>query len=291
MKTLIAFASMIVVFFGESLPGRAGDEDLRGAYQLQLNRFLIEVDGKVGDLSEKLDLIFRLNLSPCLLEDWLKQFKSQMARGNATFDDLFLDKIDEHLRVVKATEDEITAFVKNKAGELNELDKLKIRELSIMLAANEMTSRTIKNQVLPQVYRRINDLSLNQQNSDELIRSIRDAYRSDFESLCARLKALEDRINRGGPADITRVNEVNEVSASKTADNSPRVNGGSTQQWQPDAYVTSISHLCPNAKLVATSYTFYARVHRGSGVVLEEKFGDVYSDCQGKVVLLLRNFR
>lgn len=287
MNKFIAAVCMVIALLNEACICNGSDGDAREAYQIQLNRFLMEVDGKVSDITEKLDVIIRLNLSPCLLEDWLKQFKGQMERGTATFDDLFLDKVDEHLRVVTATENELTEFIKNKTGVLSELDRLKVRELSIMLAANEMTTRTIKNQVLPQVYRRIDDLALNQRNSEELIKSIKAAYKSDFDSLCARLKLLEDRINRG--------NQDQRVSGNspiiQTLDYVTRDNNGAMQLWQPDAYVTSISHLCPNAKLVATSYTYYAKVHRGSGVVLEEKFGDVYSNCQGKVVLLLKYSR
>ena len=287
MSKFIASVCMMIALLNDACICKGSDGDAREAYQIQLNKFLMEVDGKVSNITEKLDVIIRLNLSPCLLEDWLKQFKGQMARGTATFDDLFLDKVDEHLRVVTATESELTEFIKSKTGVLNELDRLKVRELSIVLAANEMTSRTIKNQVLPQVYRRIDDLALSQRNSEELIKSIKDAYRSDFDSLCARLKLLEERVNRGDQEQRLSGNSP----FPQRLDYMTRENSGAMQPWQPDAYVTSISHLCPNAKLVATSYTYYARVHRASGVVLEEKFGDIYSNCQGKVVLLLKYTR
>jgi len=292
MKTLVQKIGLFAIALFNLGVALGYDEKQDEAFRMQLNRFLLGFEERQSEefkkLNKKVEALSSLGVSPCLLDDWLTQIKGQLERGVGTFDDLFMDKIDQHLRVVDSTEKEIRNFIARKGGVLNNLEERQVHDLSLLLAANELSERTIKNQVLPRVFNRIDGLSKNIETTKNLVADLREAYRTDFESLCARINRLEQKVEQ-----LSKVKDSTsrERPSILYKDAYPAGGNPSVQRWQPDQYVTSISHLCPNAKLVAVGYTFFARVHRSNEVVLEEKYGDVYANCQGKVVLLLRNNR
>ena len=242
--------------------------------------------GQTEILKEQLKTLTEFKVSVCLLNDWLRSIDPKIKERNGKIDYLLGDKIDEHMRVVNQTQKAIASRIGMKSKTKDETDKV-IRELAVTIAANELSLRTIENEEIPKLFESSGKLIKEVESLDSKVEVLSIKYRADFDSLCDRVSRIErDLINMKGTGQVSNASWVQPASGAYTT-NAPERESYTQQRWQPDAYV-STSALCPNARLKESSYTYYARVHTPNGVVTKEMFGDVYINCGGKIVMVLR---
>lgn len=283
----VFFLVMICSLRGEAKEDFQIDPELQmilGNYMEDLQR---EQIGQREILKDFLEKASGFKISKCLFIEWLKTVDPAIKNRNGRLDLLLGDKIDGHQRVVEETYDYIAGMVDAKPRATGRVDE-QIQDLAIKIAANQDSLRTIKTNVIPKL-QELSTQNLREIRSiDAKIRVLDLTYRAEFELLCERVARLEREVQL-----FQERGQVQPATWDKPAFNS---NGEirsinyeypTQQRWQPDAYVSSTG-LCPRAVLKESNYTYYARVHTPDGIITRPMHGDIYINCGGKVVMVLR---
>jgi hypothetical protein len=242
--------------------------------------------GQTRKLDEQLETLTKLKVSSCLLVDWLKSISLKLDHPGAKFEYLLGDKVDEHQRVVDETYKDLASRLRIDTNTSPEIE-LQIRALAISVAANELSLRTIKNEVIPSLFESTKKTTERIVTVDAKLDHLALKYRADYQSLCSRMAKLEREMAKLKDQGQDRPPNWEQPVLLPRNLPLPIKSVPSNQKWQPDAYVTS-SVLCTRAVLKESNYTYYARVHTDNGIVVEVKAGDIYIDCGGKVVMVLR---
>jgi hypothetical protein len=284
--TTLLFLPILCISDAHAIEDTHIDSKLQNALSTFVRNLQHDQIGQTEILKEQLKTLTEFKVSVCLLNDWLRSIDPKIKERNGKLEYLLGDKIDEHMRVVNQTQKAIASRIGLRSKTKDETEKI-LRELAVTIAANELSLRTIENEVIPKLFESSGKLIKEVESLDSKVELLSIKYRADFDSLCDRVSLIEREIQgMKGASQVSNASWEQPTSSAYTT-NAPERASYTTQRWQPDAYV-STSALCPNARLKESSYTYYARVHTPNGVVTKAMFGDVYVNCGGKIVMVLR---
>lgn len=245
-------------------------------YAVQNGSDVSETKKNTEKILEKLN---ELQVSPCELSSELRA-KNPESQSQIRY--LLGDIVESKLQGIRAAEEQILLRVGN-AERLSENDRVAIKRLAIGIASNSTSLTELKEDLLPRLFREVGD-NLNRVNAVDLKVDLLELQLRRFDTICEKVAILwaeRDRKNENQysvlRANYEQNNDLSEV-------NWRSVNG---TQWEPEAYATS-EQLCSNPTPGPTNVVFETHILKNQGWVKHRHYGDIWTDCSGKIVMVLK---
>jgi hypothetical protein len=238
-------------------------------------------------MSEVLSELSSLKVTQCLLVSWLKGFEFSGQSSRTKLEYFLEDRVREQKNTVNSTYKLLLTRL-GKRESNNALASERLKELAIMIAANEVSFSAIEKETLPNLFAKVEGAIAKIADLETRVEFLDLKYKDQFKSLCDRVENLEADVNRLKNQYRERSTSGSSAPKSLLIPQSPASSSISIQKWQPMAYF-DLANICKTATLLERDYTYNATVVYSNGQrATVQRFGDVYKDCGGKIVMVLR---
>jgi len=283
----MAIASAIVIILGiwNAHQAAAGiDPGLERVLSDFARGMDLKIDLQSSNIQNILKELTELKFSTCLLH--AKLMASGVGGSTILTEYVLQDILEEQLRVVRETQ----KLFAERLGLIERSDSEKqniLRSLAIDVAANELSLTAIRQEVIPELFGKTNRFLEDVRSVDAKVEMLNSRYMADHKSLCDRLRELEEKVNRIEEEGVNRGSASIDAFGSSVLERRVPITPLNVPIYQPEAYV-STRELCPNATLLASGYTYHARVVPSQGQpFIDVMYGDVYRNCNGKIVMVI----
>lgn len=224
---------------------------------------------------EILKKLSELDVSPC---EVTSEFNAKNPATESQIRFLLTDIVESKLQGIRVAEEMILKKI-GVTERLSQKDRLAVKNLAVRVAANSMSITELKEEVIPQLFRNARE-NIDRVKEVDIKVELLELQLRRLDSICDKVAILwaERTEQQGNQRIVARPNpEANDTEWRS-------ING---TDWEPQAYATS-EQLCSNPKAGPTNVVFDTNILTNSGWVRHRHYGDMWIDCSGKRVMVLK---
>ena len=233
----------------------------------------------------------QLGVPPCKLELWLKSGQV-LGMVDENPEDFVMKRLDIHEKLIqqtmKALSNEV-ALLRNR----DELTQAGVRKLAERIATDSSSIEHIKKEVIPRIAATATVNKRRITETQVFLLALEQDYAKKFESICQQLEELKRRtvlMPEREPADIAPQLTPPAPIPNNNPIARPAVNARppATPKLLPGYVVYSRDAFCPFAKMIRRNH-YCAWTETTNGIARPVSYrGDLYRDCKGLLVLLVK---
>ncbi len=252
-------------------------------YAIKLGKDTSETKKMVERVLEQLT---QLKVSPCEVSSELNA-KNPGSEQQIRY--LLSDIVETKLQSIRAAE-EIIQLRLGKQESLTENDRAAIKQLSIEIASSSMSITELKEEIIPSLFQAVGK-NLNRVNEIDLKVDLLELQLRRLDSICDKVAILWEERSK----EKETVTEYKMLRPDYEQNFTPSLNVRKDEwrsvngtKWEPQAYASS-QQLCKNPKPGPTNVYFDARIHTQNGLISHRYYGDIWVNCSGQIVMVVRN--
>lgn len=246
------------------------------------------LDDGVSEIKKALADLTQLRVSPCELQS---ELYAKVSRDPKRIEYVLRDLVDEKTRQIKLGQELILQRLATQRR-LDDADRKAVFSLAVQVASQSNSMTELRESIIPKMFDGIEAKLGRIPKVEEKIDILDLQLRKRIDSICDRLAKLEEAENRRAnegdryamnrPAVLDRNPSVLPPEQPRASVQWRSVNGTS---WEPEAYATS-EQLCSNPTPGPKNVYFDRGVHTERGVVQVRSYGDMWQNCDGRIVMV-----
>ena len=256
----------------------------------------LQQDQRQTKIFESLEKLTKMMVSVCEIG---AEFTARQPENLKGIEYLLRDLVDEKTRQVRETHRLILERISD-GEKLSREEREYVQRLSVQTAAMSRSMTELRESIIPRMFgsveeklRKIDDIEI---KVIVLERELQDK----IDSICDRIAALENKVNGHGnelyqpvkPVGFTYGQSVltnpmpnmEDIPAMPVTKGWRSINGTA---WEPEGYATH-KQLCSNPSPGPENVYFDTRELTDRGWISVRRYGDMFQDCSGRIVMVLK---